>query len=193
MNSEILLLFVLAYFLGSIPFGKIIGLHYGIDIQKKESGNIGFANAYRVLGKGPALLVLFLDIAKGYIPSALALYFGATELQAFIIGLVAIMGHVFPIWLRFNGGKGVATSLGVVLAVSPILGGIGFVLWFLIISTTKIFSVSSLVAVWGVAGLSFVFMYDTRTSFLILVLAIEITFLHRSNIKKLYQGKESKL
>jgi glycerol-3-phosphate acyltransferase PlsY len=193
MSLGIFLFFIFAYLLGSIPSGKIIGLYYGIDIQKRESGNIGFANAYRVLGKAPALLVLFFDVAKGFIPPALALYLGATELQALIIGLVAVVGHVFPIWLRFNGGKGVATSLGVVLAVSPILAAAGFVLWLLIIYATKIFSVASLVAVWCIAALSFVYMRDIRASLLILALVIGITLLHKGNIGKLRQGKENHL
>lgn len=117
---------IFAYFCGSIPFGKIIAWRfYGVDIQKRGSGNIGFTNMLRVLGWRAGLMTLFLDILKGFLPTFLALgLFGPNA--AFFVGLAAILGHVFPVWLKFHGGKGIATGLGVVAAITPLLalGGI---------------------------------------------------------------------
>lgn len=117
-----------AYFCGSVPFGKIIAYSYGIDIQKRGSGNIGFANVLRVIGWKAAIPVLLLDVTKGFLPTILAhQLFGVT--LAFGVGVCAILGHLFPIWLRFRGGKGIATGLGVLLATTPLVGCSAFVVY----------------------------------------------------------------
>lgn len=113
---------IAAYILGSVPFGKIIAHSAGIDIQKRGSGNIGFANMLRVLGWKYALPTLLLDIAKGFCATAIGMYSVGDMVGAFLIGYVAIIGHCFPIWLKFRGGKGVATGLGVVLFLNPLAG-----------------------------------------------------------------------
>lgn len=144
---QVLVAGVIAYICGSVPFAKIIGLHYGIDIQKRGSGNIGFANVLRVLGWKAAILVLILDVAKGFLPTFLAYsLFGATV--AFLVGFLAVFGHLAPVWLKFHGGKGVSTSLGVLLGVTPIVGLIGF-LAYIVASITMKSSLASLIA--GVA------------------------------------------
>ncbi len=121
---------VLAYFCGSIPFGKIIAASFGIDIQKRGSGNIGFANVLRVLGWKAAVPVLLLDALKGFIPTFIAAWlFGIPT--AFVIGMCAIVGHLFPVWLRFKGGKGIATGLGVLLGATPLVGIIAFLVYIL--------------------------------------------------------------
>lgn len=114
-----------AYLLGSIPFGKIIAARQGIDIQKRGSGNIGFANVLRILGWKAAVPVLILDVSKGLLPTLLASTLFTIQ-TGFIIGAIAVLGHLFPLWLRFRGGKGVATSLGVLLGTTPLIGLIGF-------------------------------------------------------------------
>jgi len=110
---NLILLFLGAYFCGSIPFGKIIAHTRGIDIQKRGSGNIGFANVRRVLGWRDGIFTLAGDITKGMFPTAVALYYFDITI-AFAAGVAAILGHIFCVWLSFRGGKGVATSLGVV-------------------------------------------------------------------------------
>ena len=118
----------LAYFCGSIPFGKIISGWYDVDIQKRGSGNIGFANVLRILGWKPAIPVLALDALKGFIPTYIAcLILGVPT--AFVIGMCAILGHLFPVWLKFKGGKGIATGLGVLLAATPYVGVIAFIVY----------------------------------------------------------------
>ncbi len=116
---------IFSYLCGSLPTGKLVARRYGIDIQRRGSGNIGFANVLRVIGWRAAIPTLVVDIAKGFLPTYMAtVYFGAST--GFIIGICAIMGHIFPIWLRFKGGKGIATGLGVLLGTTPLVGAIGF-------------------------------------------------------------------
>ena len=121
---SLIILFLFAYLCGSIPFGKLIAAQRGIDIQRRGSGNIGFANVKRILGWRAGLLTLAGDISKGALPTVIGFaYFNQTV--AFVVGTLAILGHIFPLWLKFSGGKGVATGLGVVAILSPIAAAIG--------------------------------------------------------------------
>jgi glycerol-3-phosphate acyltransferase PlsY len=129
-TMSIILLTLTAYAAGSLPTGKIIGAFYGVDIQKRGSGNIGFANVRRVLGWPAGLATLTVDIAKGFLPTLLALQFTSAT-QAFFIGLVAIGGHIYPVWLSFRGGKGIATGLGVAACLFPIAATIGCAVYVL--------------------------------------------------------------
>jgi len=124
------LMVIFGYVSGSIPFGKIISYRYGVDIQKRGSGNIGFANVLRILGWRAAVPVVLLDTLKGLVPTVIAtIYFDVGI--GFLIGMCAILGHVFPIWLRFKGGKGVATGLGVLLGTTPLIGCIGLLVYII--------------------------------------------------------------
>ncbi len=144
-----------AYFLGSIPFGKLVAYSYGIDIQKRGSGNIGFANVRRIVGWRAGLVTLVADITKGFIPTLLALYLVDTT-TAFFVGVTAIAGHVFPVWLRFRGGKGIATGLGVVVALQPIAGLIGAAVYAISCFVTKISSRSSMIGLIATASVGIV-------------------------------------
>jgi len=136
---------VFAYFCGSIPFGKIISMRYGVDIQKRGSGNIGFANVLRVLGWKAAIPVLILDALKGFIPTYLGLIvFGLPT--AFVIGMCAIVGHLFPVWLNFKGGKGIATGLGVLLAATPLVGVTAFLVYIVASALLRNSSYASITA-----------------------------------------------
>jgi len=116
---------IFAYFCGSIPFGKIISHRHGIDIQRRGSGNIGFANVLRIVGWRAALPVLVLDVFKGFVPTIVAtVYFDVSA--GFAVGFFAIFGHLFSLWLKGKGGKGIATGLGVLLGTTPLVGIIGF-------------------------------------------------------------------
>ena len=151
---QLLIFSVFAYLCGSIPFAKIVAHCHGVDIQKRGSGNIGFANTLRILGWKAAIPVLLLDVAKGFLPTFLAYNaFGAT--LAFYIGFVAVLGHLAPVWLKFRGGKGVSTSLGVLLAITPPVGLAGFTVYILASIIVRKSSLASLVAGFGVliAGL----------------------------------------
>ncbi len=189
-----------AYLLGSIPFGLMIGFSVkGLDIRQHGSNNIGATNVSRVVGKKWGITVLLLDALKGYVACVLPACLGLGLAVPFqlILGVSAILGHSFPIWLKFKGGKGVATSLGVFLAVSSIPTLITFGIWIICFTLTHIISISSLVAAlvfpvmitWRYAGSSeFKFLLPIS-----LILAVFIFFTHRANIQRLRQGTEKKL
>lgn len=140
--NEIIALVIGAYLLGSIPFGKLIAKSYGIDIQKRGSGNIGFANMRRIVGWRAGIITLAADITKGYTPTLLAVYYLGTS-AAFYIGITSIIGHIFPVWLKFRGGKGIATGLGVIFALQPIAGLIGVLVYVISCHVTRVSSRSS--------------------------------------------------
>ena len=123
------LLFISAFVSGSIPFGKIVGYTKGIDIQKVGSGNIGFANSFRMLGWKPSLIVLAGDIIKGYIPTYYAILEFHLTVPTLLIAIATIAGHIFSPWLRLRGGKGVATMIGVSLALNPIIALMAILIW----------------------------------------------------------------
>lgn len=185
-----LALAIFAYLFGSIPFGKIVGFKYGVDIQKHGSGNIGFANSLRVLGLKPALVVLLGDLLKGFIPIKLALQVLPFN-QVLWIALISILAHIFPIWLRLRGGKGVATSIGVTLALNPFLGIMGIFLWVVISHTTKLHSLASLIVIWSIAVVSY-FLFKELLIFYV-ILSLLITWTHRQNINRLLKGIEKEV
>jgi acyl phosphate:glycerol-3-phosphate acyltransferase len=202
MNDLFLSVFFIlaAYLLGSIPFGLIAGFRgMGLDIREHGSKNIGATNVFRVVGKKWGIAVLFLDAIKGYVACVLPTFFGqsfALPLQL-LLGISAVLGHSFPVWLKFRGGKGVATSLGVFLAIAWIPTLITFGLWVLCFAITHIISLSSLMAAvifpimitWcyeGTSGLKFLLPIS-------LTLATFIFYTHRANIQRLRQGTEKKL
>jgi glycerol-3-phosphate acyltransferase PlsY len=174
---------LLAYLSGSISFAKIIGNYYGVDIQKKGSGNVGFANAVRVLGWKPGSVVLVGDILKGFVPVIIATRYFATW-QLAIIALAAIVGHLFPVWLKFRGGKGIATGLGVTLAISPALGLAAIAAYLLGIYYFRKSAPSSVVAAWSLPFCC-VFFVPEYISFYV-GLAMLATWTHRSNLKQVF-------
>lgn len=135
--------FLFAYLCGSIPFGYLIARSKGINIQKRGSGNIGFANVRRTMGWSAGLLTLSGDIVKGIVPTIIALKYFGYEI-AFWTGIFAILGHVFTIWLGFKGGKGIATGLGVVMVLSPIAAIYGALIYIMSSIILKKSSTSSI-------------------------------------------------
>ncbi len=181
---QIIYLILFGYLLGAIPTGKIIGKIKGIDIQKKGSGNIGFANAVRVLGWKAGSIVLIGDIAKGFIPVFIArYYFDATLYQQMIIGIAPIIGHAYPVWLRFKGGKSIATGLGVLLALNVQVALAGVLLYLLVFSVSKKSAIGSLAAAWMLPIIA-IYIQPNYFAYLCL-LAIFATYTHRVNIKQL--------
>lgn len=161
-------LFVLAYLLGSIPFGKVVARSYGIDIQKRGSGNIGFANVRRIVGWRAGFVTLAADILKGYMPTLMAVHF-FDETFAFFVGVVAIVGHIFPVWLKFRGGKGIATGLGVILALNPIAGLIGATVYAVSYCATKVSSHSSMMGLIATAGIGIFILPSSWWQYIILL------------------------
>ncbi len=211
-TCKIIFLAVLAYGFGSIPFGFLFGKIKGVDLRQHGSKNIGATNAGRVLGKKYFFLVLLLDAAKGFLPTALAgklLFQSEVSQWTFILWLLvaffAIAGHNWPCWLKFKGGKGVATSLGVVLALYPYYtwpGLIAFGVWILVYKFSGFVSLGSIVAA-AVFLLSYLIMvifipgWTAREQWpLILFASVMIAVLilrHSGNIRRLRSGTENKL
>ncbi len=183
---------VIAYFLGAIPFGYIVGKMKGIDIRQHGSGNIGFTNVLRTLGPGLASLVLLGDAGKGWLSAFIGFQL-AGEAGVLIGGLVAILGHSFSCFINFKGGKGIATGGGVLLYMSPLTLAILLSVVILICAVTRYMSLGSICAAW----LAPVVLYATGAprSYVIGigVAALYVIFLHVPNIKRLVKGTENKL
>lgn len=183
--NEFYLLIVTAYFCGSIPFGKIIGKLYGVDIQKKGSGNIGFANVVRSLGWKAGIPVLAGDTIKGFLPVFVAMqYADINDTKILAVAFVAIIGHIFPVWLKFKGGKGIATGLGVTLAINPALGLLGVATYITALALFKKSALSSIVAAWSLPLYSLLVLPRSFSLFYF-GLAILALWTHRHNIKQM--------
>ena len=191
MNLDILYVFIYSYILGSIPFGLIITkIFLGKDIRKVGSGNIGTTNVLRTGKKSLAFATLLFDVLKGYF-SVLITYNYFNEL-IYLSALICFIGHIFPLWLKFKGGKGVATYLGVILGVSLNLGIIFGVTWLLIAVIFRYSSLSSILGsmtVWIYSILSGSEMQSYFSFFLFVI----IFFTHKENIIRLKNSKETKI
>ena len=182
-----------AYLAGSIPFGVLVARLKGIDLRQVGSGNIGATNVARALGKGWAIAVLIGDAAKGFVPVWLGRRLEFSAATVALAGLAAIVGHMFTLFLRGRGGKGVATSLGVALALSPIAALIGFGVYVVLFAATRLSSLGSLLGVWTFS-LFFVFRYAPATPLVGLAVggAALVTVRHRQNIARLLHGEEKR-
>jgi glycerol-3-phosphate acyltransferase PlsY len=183
----------LAFAVGSIPFGVLVARALGVDVRRAGSGNIGATNVARTAGKAAGLLTLALDAAKGAAPVALADVFGADAGTRALVGLAAILGHVFSPLLGFRGGKGVATAAGAfaVLAPAPLAVALGF--FAVTFAARRIVSLASLVA--AVALISATVALDGRPAIIVLAaLVAAVVFVrHRGNIARLRRGAEPRL
>jgi glycerol-3-phosphate acyltransferase PlsY len=189
---KIALLIMCAFIMGSIPVGVIVAKIKGVDLKKVGSGNIGATNVLRSLGKGPAALTLFGDMLKGTLAVALGRYFGLGIFYQGIIGLSAILGHNFSLFLGFRGGKGVATSLGVFLLYSPQTALITFIIWIVVVLTTKYSSLGALIS-FGLLPLN-IFLFDSKDKLPVaLLVTLFILIRHTDNIRRLIKGTERKI
>lgn len=192
--SQITFLLLFSYLLGSIPFGFIISKTLGIDIRTKGSGNIGATNVFRAVGKKWGLLCFLLDFLKGLSSAwVLPLFFLAdgTVTQQLLAGAFAILGHNFPVWLKFKGGKGIATSAGVIVAVAPLCMLAAAVTWGLCMVISRIVSLSSILAAIAVAISAWVFYADNPVlAGILTALGAVAVIRHRSNIQRLLKGEE---
>jgi acyl phosphate:glycerol-3-phosphate acyltransferase len=185
---------VLSYLLGSIPFGLIFGWLAGAgDIRKIGSGNIGATNVLRTGKRWAALATLLADAGKGYVAVRVAGEYFGIQLFPVLAGLGVVLGHMFPVWLHFKGGKGVATFIGVLFAFRPPVAAILTCLtWMTMAWATRYSSVAALAAA-ILAPLYFLLLGTTLYALLALVLAILIIFAHRANIARLLRGEEPKI
>ena len=181
-----------AFLLGGIPFGLVMAKVFGLpDPRSIGSGNIGATNVLRTGSKPAALATLILDSCKGLI-AVLSARMIAGEDAAQIAGLCAFLGHIFPVWLKFKGGKGVATFLGTLLGIAPMLGLAAMGLWLLTFLVSRISSLSALVAA-ACAPLAAVFLGAGHASFVAFVMAVIVFWAHRENLKRLRDGTEPRV
>jgi acyl phosphate:glycerol-3-phosphate acyltransferase len=188
-----LLLAAGAYVLGSIPFGVLLAHAKGVNLREVGSGNIGATNVARALGKPWAVAVLIADAAKGFVPVGLGANLALPPWAIALAGFLAIVGHMFTLFLGGRGGKGVATSLGVALALSPVGALIGFGVYIAVFATTRLSSLGSLLGVWTFS-LTFVFWRQPPGPLVALALggAALVTLRHRENIARLARGEEKR-
>jgi glycerol-3-phosphate acyltransferase PlsY len=181
-----------AYLLGAVPTSYLVGKLRGIDLRKHGSGNLGATNTYRVLGWRAAAPVFIFDIFKGWLP---AFYFPRIDGEAraewaLAYGAAAILGHVFSIYVRFKGGKGVATSAGVLLALAPVAVGISMLLWAAIVFLTGYVSLASILTASIMPVLVYFMNGPGAVLWLTLGLACFVVYAHRANIGRLRRGEE---
>jgi len=184
---------VLAYLCGSIPFGLIVGkLFYGVDVRDHGSGNVGTTNVFRVLGKKAGAAVMVLDILKGWLPAFVAAQL-FSPWAAIFIAAAPVLGHMYSIFLKGKGGKGIATGAGVVLALVPLAFAIIFTTWLVLIVVTRYVSVASLVAAALVPVLTIAFGEPLPYKIAGVLVAILVWWAHRGNIQRLLAGEEHRV
>lgn len=189
---KVLLLASLAFLLGSLPTGLLIAKVRGVNLKETGSGNIGATNVLRTAGKGPALLTLMGDSAKGAVAVLIARYFGAGVFFEGVVGLCAVLGHNFSLFLKFRGGKGVATSLGVLTIYSPQTGLFTIIIWLMTVLITRYSSLGALVS-FGLLPLS-ALVLDSREKVPVLFLMTLLIFVrHKDNIRRIIKGTEPRI
>ncbi len=187
---DALLLVIFAYLLGSVLFGEVIAKSKGIDLRSVGSGNVGATNVGRVLGKRYAFLVFLLDLFKGFFPVLLSrFYFGFDSWTTFFVGLFAFLGHLYPVFYGFRGGKGVATAFGVLLGVSPSMAILSLLVWLAVFKLKGYVSLASLSACALAVALS-LFLLPFKFFLMSFVIGVFIFYKHRENIKRLLEGTE---
>jgi glycerol-3-phosphate acyltransferase PlsY len=183
--------FILSYVIGSIPFGVIFAKMKKVDLRKVGSGNIGATNVGRALGWKFAVMTFLLDAFKGFLPAFLGKIIWNSEPMGIIAGLFSFYGHIFSIFLKFKGGKGVATAFGAIMGITPIIGGILFGIWLTAVALTRISAVGALSAAFLAILLSFIWKSSTRLENLMwIIMGATIYITHRENIKHLIKKTE---
>ncbi|WP_218916412.1 glycerol-3-phosphate 1-O-acyltransferase PlsY [Calidithermus chliarophilus] len=181
---------LLAYLFGSIPAGAWVARTYGVDIQKVGSGNTGATNILRTLGWGPALVVAFFDIFKGGIALLIARLFGLDGLQLGLVAVSAVLGHNYSVFLRFRGGKGVATSMGTTVVLDPLVGLMILPIGICVIWLTRYVSAGSMVGAMSGVIVAIALGRPLWEILTLALLALLIFWTHRENYRRLQAGNE---
>src|SRR5579884_1781285 len=182
---------IIAYLLGSIPVGLLISKStQGVDPRQAGSKNIGATNVLRVVGKKAAALTLFGDLLKGFLPVAAARFFGVADAALLWVGFAAILGHIFPVYLNFKGGKGVATSFGVFLVLAPSIALVALLIWLAGMSFSKYSSVGALSAFAALPFLAILLKPEMKFVLFATIISILVYIRHKENIQRLIAGRE---
>lgn len=183
---------ILAYLMGSIPFALVVGkLWYNTDIRQHGSGNLGTTNTFRILGKKAGLLVFTGDVLKGTLAVLLPMMLDLS-VEPICFGLAAVIGHCYSIYIKFQGGKAVATSAGVLVVIEPLLFGSAIGVFFLTLLLFKMVSLSSILSA-VYAAIHGVLFSEATVMWMVLILAIVIVYRHKTNIVRIVKGEEEKI
>jgi len=190
----VVLALAIGYLLGSIPFGVLIGQQTaGVDIRKLGSGNIGATNVLRVLGPRTAAVVLAADVTKGLVAVFVGKWLVGGDLVPLLAGIAAVVGHNWSIFLRFGGGKGVATTAGVVIATMPLTAAIAILAFMIVVATTRYVSLGSLVLACTLPVAAWLCGDPASHIVFAVILGLMTIWRHRPNIVRLLEGSENKL
>lgn len=194
MNIELIITLLLAYLIGAIPCGVVLTKLVGIDdVRKSGSGNIGATNVYRVAGRKLGAMTFIGDALKGALPVAYAIYIaGMQNDMVAMVATATFLGHLYPVYIGFKGGKGVATGCGIYLTLSPLTALLGLSLFGLIFWRTRYVSLASICAAASIPAINFFVDRDIPLLLASLFLSGMVIFRHRENIKRLMSGTESK-
>ena len=185
------LLTLSAYLVGAFPTSYVVGRAYGYDLRREGSGNLGSTNAYRILGFFPAVAVLVVDLLKGFLPVWLfPMWDGRTGAWALAYGLAAIIGHVWPVYTRFKGGKGVATAAGTMAALAPVAVAVAFLVWVVTVVLTRTASVASLISATIVPVMASGAEAPRSVISYALLLAVTVWWTHRANLVRIVRREE---
>lgn len=191
---RVVLALAIGYLLGSIPFGVLIGQQTaGVDIRKLGSGNIGATNVLRVLGPRTAAVVLAADVTKGLVAVFVGKWLVGGDLVPLLAGIAAVVGHNWSIFLRFGGGKGVATTAGVVIATMPLTAAIAILAFMIVVATTRYVSLGSLVLACTLPVAAWLCGDPASHIVFAVILGLMTIWRHRPNIVRLLEGSENKL
>jgi glycerol-3-phosphate acyltransferase PlsY len=190
--TDAVLALAVGYLLGSLPFGYWAGLIQGVDLRTVGSGNTGGTNAVRILGPRVGVPVIALDIAKGAAAASIGGVIGGPDV-AVLASIAAVLGHAFPFWLGFRGGKAVATGAGTMLALVPWIGLAVFVIWIVVGLATRYVSVASIVAAFSYSVLCVISGQPWAITAYTFVAAVFVLWRHRENIARLRAGTEHRL
>lgn len=192
------LLIILSYLIGALPSSVWIGMYfYNTDVREHGSGNAGATNTFRILGKKAGTTVLILDILKAWIAVTLlsSLAINKTVELQLALGLVAVLGHIFPVYIGFRGGKGIASLLGVIIALHPMASLTSIAIFLITLITTRFVSLSSILAACAFPITLYYHFEETNHSLLIfsVMVAVLVIFTHKKNIERLFKKEESKV
>lgn len=205
MTATYILMAVIAYAIGSVNFSVILSKKIaGFDVREKGSGNAGTTNMLRSVGKGAAAITLILDILKGLVSIIIAKYIVGNIVDGInvsilvqLAGFFVVLGHTFPVFFGFKGGKGIATALGVLLLTNPLIGGICLVYALAVMALTKMVSLGSIMAavLFPILTVFINYNYITDGNYILfgIAMAVLVVFNHRANLKRIYNGTENRL
>ena len=186
----IIVLILVSYVIGSVPTGYLLGKLRGVDVRMVGSGNVGATNVARAVGKSQGVITLIADAAKGYLPVLAALQLGQDSLTLTLTAIAAFLGHLYPVFLKFQGGKGVATGFGSLLALAPLAALVLVVVFVLVAGATRIVSLGSLATAVAAPLSLWLFHQPPVIVGMGFVLGAMVIFRHRGNIQRLLAGTE---